>query len=120
MALINKLIGLIKYRGITFPRALEDPSELAWPEGWEPLHYDEIPKFTRELRRELCADHILYKVPACALGRRRDADDFLFQIESLSGRFAIVHLTWQKETDPKWPNTSLYGSFEACFGNDNP
>ena len=68
MALINKLIGLIKYRGITFPREIEDPSELAWPVGWEPLHYDEIPKITRDLRRELSADHMLHNVPTCAQG----------------------------------------------------
>jgi len=115
MTLKNKIISLVKYWGIKFPRDLEDPSDLEWPEGWDALHYDDIPKFTRELSREICSEHILYNVPACALGRRTDKDDFLFQIESVSGRFAVVHLTWQKETNPQWPSTSVFNSFEECF-----
>lgn len=117
MTIKNKIINIVKYRGIKFPKEIEDPSELEWPEDWEPLHYNDIPKFTRELGRELCADHLLYNVNACALGRRIDKDDFLFQIDSLNGRFAIVHLTWQKETDPNWPSTRIYHNFEDCFNN---
>ena len=74
-----------------------------------------MPKITRELNREICKEHVLYKIPCCALGRRTDRDDFLFQIESDKGSFAIVHLTWQKETNSTWPTTELFNKFEECF-----
>ena len=61
MTIRNRILNFIRYRGIKFPELLEDPSELDWPDGWSAVHYDEIPKFTRELNRELCKGHILWE-----------------------------------------------------------
>lgn len=119
MTILNKLISLVKYRGVRFPRSLQDPSELDWPADWGALHYDDIPKFTRELYREICKAHVLHNAPACALGRKSNADDFLFQIEVGAYNFARVHLTWNKERDPTWPNTKLYPSFETWLDDEH-
>ncbi len=112
MAIKNRLFNLMKYRKIQFPKSIHDPSELDWPDGWHALHYDDIPKLTRELNREVCKEHILYHVPACALGRKSNTDDFLFQVETGEYTFASVHLTWRKEKDPAWPHTKLYNGFQ--------
>jgi hypothetical protein len=37
--------------------------------------------------------------------RRVDRDDVLFILDG--ERLAIVHLTWNRETDPRWPSTTL-------------
>ena len=34
-----------------------------------------------------------------------DDDDVLFKLDE--DRYAIVHLTYNKETDPQWPHTTL-------------
>ena len=113
MSLWNRIISKVKYRGITFPKSLHDPSELDWPEGWGALHYDVIPKITRELKREVGRGHLLYNAPACAMGRKAQTDDFLFQVEAGRHTFAHVHLTWRREKDPVWPHTKLYPTFQA-------
>ncbi|NUB44018.1 hypothetical protein GEU84_006475 [Fertoebacter nigrum] len=43
-----------------------------------------------------------------ALGRADGSDDVLYIRRD--GRCAIVHLTWQRETDPRWPVSALYAS----------
>ncbi len=40
--------------------------------------------------------------------RRRDRDDVLFEILDGSQRLALVHLTQQAESDPRWPLTILF------------
>lgn len=119
MKIKNKLISWVKYRGIRFPEAIHDPSELDWPEDWRALHYDDIPKVTRELNREICKEHVLHNVPACALGRKSNTDDFLFQVEVGDQTFASVHLTWNKEKDPAWPCTKLYASFQEWLDDED-
>ncbi len=115
MTLRNRILSFIQFRGAKIPEVIEDPSELDWPEGWESLHYDDIPKLTRELNREMCKEHILYSVPVCALGRRKDRDDFIYQIQTEKAKFAFVHLTWRKEKQPSWPYTEVYEKFHECF-----
>ena len=119
MTIKNKLISLVKYRGIQFPKIIHDPSELDWPESWGALHYDDIPKVTRELSREICKEHVLYNIPACALGRKSHTDDFLFQVEAGNHTIAWVHITWNKEKDPTWLYTNLYVSFQEWLDDEN-
>lgn len=65
-----------------------------------------------ELYRELCAQHTLFGCSAKAIGHRIDEDDFLFQLEETPPRFAVVHLTFRKESTAEWPYTSLFSSLE--------
>jgi hypothetical protein len=118
MSLFNRIKGAIEYRGLTFPTPLEDPSELDWPDRWVAIHYDDVGKFSRELLREMPSDHRLYGLPFCVMGRREDRDDFLFQIQDADYKFAHVHLTWAKESDPQWPWTTLYKTFEDFIAEE--
>ena len=118
MKIKNKILSLLKYRRIRFPESIQDPSELDWPEGWRVLHYDNIPHVTRELGREVGRAHVLYNLPACALGKKRQTDDYLFQVEAGDHNVALVHLTWKKEKDPAWPHTTLYESFQAWLASE--
>lgn len=36
----------------------------------------------------------------------------LFEIEGGDMRFAVVHMTWRKESDPAWPDTNLFQSWD--------
>jgi hypothetical protein len=36
----------------------------------------------------------------------------LFEIESGEMRLAVVHMTWRKESDPRWPDTRLFQSWD--------
>jgi hypothetical protein len=63
-----------------------------------------------ELSREIGAGHLLFGMPAFAIGKRQDQDDVLFDLGD--GRVAEVHLTWRglQEEDSRWPKTSIYSS----------
>jgi hypothetical protein len=66
-----------------------------------------------ELIRELCPDHVLHGVAVTPLARRGTRDDVLFQLDDGTGRVAVVHLTWSRETSPEWPWTTLFESLAA-------
>lgn len=93
MSRLNRIKNAIEYRGMTFPKPLEDPSKLNWPERWVAIHYDDVGKFSRELIREMPSGHRLLGLPFCVMGRREDRDDYLYQIQDSNYRFACVHLT---------------------------
>lgn len=77
----------------------------------EPWHSCSNVFFNDELLREVSRDHVLYGMDAKVIARRQDIDDFLFELSD--GRFANVHLTWAKETNPEWPATEIYESRAA-------
>jgi hypothetical protein len=65
-----------------------------------------------ELSREIPRRHMLAGISPTAIARREDRDDAMFDLGD--GRFAVVHLTWQRETDPQWPSTRIYNSWAAA------
>jgi hypothetical protein len=67
----------------------------------------------RQLRSELPRDHILAGVPVSAVAQRQDRDDVLFSLDDGSGRMAVVHLTYSKNIDSRWPSTQVYASLTA-------
>jgi hypothetical protein len=67
---------------------------------------------TAELFSELVPRHLLYGVTARALAARIDRDDVLFEIEGADVALAVVHLTWRKESDSRWPTTTFFASWE--------
>jgi hypothetical protein len=69
-------------------------------------------RLVAELSFELCANHLLYGLEASAVANRIDRDDVLFEISGGSAPLAVVHLTWQKESDPRWPTTRFFGSWD--------
>ena len=83
-----------------------------WDGDWSAIvSISERESLEKELQRELCSTHILYGIEAAAIGRRWRRDDVLFLLPD--GRFAQVHLTRRRETNPRWPDTQIYASFEA-------
>jgi hypothetical protein len=67
---------------------------------------------TAELSSELVPKHILYGLTARAVAFRIDRDDVLFEIDGADTSLAVVHLTWRKESDPRWPTTRFFASWE--------
>jgi hypothetical protein len=80
----------------------------------EPWFAVNDPGLADELRRELSSGHVLTGLSVTALARRRDRDDVLFEIGDGSGRLAQVHLSYQKESDSRWPLTTVF-STEAAW-----
>jgi hypothetical protein len=99
------------------------PNALEWLAPWEAVA--DGAALETELRGEVAEGHLLYSVPAVAVGRRMDCDDMLFRIEHPSYTLAVVHLTWrtQPEPDPTWPYTVLFHTWEEwiekCLKPDN-
>ena len=89
-----------------------DISHIQWRKPWHPILPIRAPHSEAELHRELCPKHVLFGRPVSAIGYRQDCDDVLFYLGEIAPRFAVVHLTFQPETNPKWPETSLYESIE--------
>ena len=82
-----------------------------WDGDWSAIvGMSERESLEKELQRELYSSHILYGIEAAAIGRRWRRDDVLFLLRD--GRLAQVHLTWRQETNPVWPDTQIYASFE--------
>ncbi|QSR18943.1 hypothetical protein CA833_17395 [Novosphingobium sp. KA1] len=85
---------------------------MEWDGDWSEVSSEtERTWLEEELAREVCPTHSLYGVRAVALGRRWRRDDVLFHLED--GRFAQVHLTRRPESNPLWPSTEFFASFDA-------
>jgi hypothetical protein len=63
-----------------------------------------------ELRRELPPGHVLTGLGVAACARRQDRDDVLFEILDGTARLARVQLTYQAESDSRWPLTTLFST----------
>jgi hypothetical protein len=76
----------------------------------------EIQNRAEHLSARLASDvppkHVLCGLQARAVATRIDRDDVLFEVEGGEMPLAVVHMTWRKETDPRWPNTKLFQSWE--------
>ena len=83
-----------------------------WKEPWGPVDDAQARHAETELTREICATHVLAGCNVVALARRCDNDDWLFGIIHPQGRFAVVHLTYQRETLPQWPVTQLFADWD--------
>lgn len=82
----------------------------------EPWYWTEI-DFSEQLQTEISFDHFLKGKITKTIARRQDNDDFLFEIES--GKFVVVHLTWQKfaHNNSTWPTTEIYNNWLDVYEN---
>lgn len=79
-----------------------------WLEPWDSL-CTEGSLFEQELYKELGKNHVLYSKKVTAIGRRYDCDDFLYEINDIEFKFAVVHLTFSdKDESGTYPRTKLY------------
>jgi hypothetical protein len=76
------------------------------PEGWHPADSRAAEAAETELSRELHHSHALYGLKAMAIARRRDSDEWLFQLDS--GQVAQVHLTYAAESTSVWPRSRIF------------
>jgi hypothetical protein len=67
---------------------------------------------TAELSSELVPKHVLYGLTARAVAARIDRDEVLFEIDGADMALTVVHLTWRKESDLRWPTTRFFASWE--------
>ena len=81
-------------------------------EPWEEYSKNSI-SAEMELKRELCEHHILYGVKAKAVAHRCDCDDVLFKLSEFTHEYAVVHLTFSKESNPEYPSTELFKNIES-------
>jgi hypothetical protein len=85
--------------------------DIELPEPWYWTNQD----LTGELRQELSPQHQLYDVVLKTIARRLDRDDVLFEATDAPYAYTIVHLTWRMETDPKWPTTVVFDSWDQVL-----
>jgi hypothetical protein len=90
-----------------------DTSQIQWREPWLPASPEQASQAEAELPRELCAGHVLFGRSVTAIGVGQDCDDVLFYLGESAPSFAVVHLTFQRETQPRWPDTELFDSLAA-------
>jgi hypothetical protein len=68
-------------------------------------------RLSAEWLSEVPPQHVLYGLKARAVAIRIDRDDVLFEIEVGEMPLRVVHPTWEKETDSRWPSTKLFRSW---------
>jgi hypothetical protein len=95
------------------------PSEIAYDldalsEDWTPVVPDERAALIRELRRELPSGHELHGLRYQPLVRRLSRDDTIWWLPHRE-QWALVHLTFQAETDPRWPMASTYSTWDELL-----
>lgn len=78
----------------------------------------ESQRLSAELSSELGPKHILFGLKATAIANRIDRDDVLFEIVDGVAPLATVHLSWQRESDPRWPSTKLFASWDEWVWNE--
>ena len=96
-------------------RIPEPPPDFIWPQGWFPCPdgWERTGSVEDELQRELCKTHPLYHRSCRVVGRHSaHPDEYLFAVDLGDGPLAFVHLTWELESDPNWPYTVMYASYE--------
>lgn len=80
------------------------------PDGSEGQNRAE--KLLNELKGEIPSDHSLSGLTLKAVATRCNQDDVLFEIFGNEEKLAVVHLTWRKETDPRWPRTRVFSNWQ--------
>lgn len=72
---------------------------------WSPSDV-EIASFSVELRREMPRGHPLAKEKMKPVAVKKFLDDWILWLPD-RGVWAKVHLTHQRETDPRWPSATF-------------
>lgn len=84
---------------------------LGLPEPW----YWTNENLSMQLQVELNNNHFLKGELTKTIARRQDNDDVLFEI--INGKYAIVHLTWQKlsHENTLFPLTEIYENWQDVY-----
>ena len=71
----------------------------AWTVVWQTTDASE---YDDELGREVAKGHILHGLGVQAVAVRRHKKDVIYWVAEKQS-WAVVHLTWSEERDPRWP-----------------
>jgi len=88
------------------------PTNLELLTPWHLLSDRRAKILSAELASEIRPLHPLHGLSAKAVAARTDRDDVLFEVAGGDAPLAVVHLTWRKETDPRWPSVKFFGSWD--------
>ena len=69
-------------------------------------------RIAERLKQDLPKGHVLSGLELKAVARRVDQDDVLFEVVGGDQPLAVVHISWRRETDPRWPWTTFYQSWD--------
>lgn len=95
-------------------RATRTVDQVQLPPDWSILTHEEARPLETEIRRELPPGHLLERSFGMAVARRLPQDDVLVRISAPTvAHVAVVHLTWAKETDHRFPFSIVYPSTRA-------
>ena len=75
----------------------------AWTVVWQT---SEASEYDDELGREVTKGHILHGVGVQAVAVRRHGKEVIYWVAEKQS-WAVVHLTWSEERDPRWPIVDL-------------
>lgn len=71
-----------------------------------------------EVNKEISAGHVLFGAGAEAVASRTGRDDVLFGLRGTVMLLAVVHPTWQGESNPRWPRTRLFKGRDEWAGDE--
>ena len=69
-------------------------------------------KLTQCLRDELPHQHALAHLEFAVVARRNDRDVVLTEVKEGNKTLAEVHMTWRKETNPRFPRAKFFDSWQ--------
>ncbi|MGX5858694.1 hypothetical protein ACWKW6_33890 [Dyadobacter jiangsuensis] len=81
-----------------------------WLEPWEKISDDQAMFIKAQLVKEITWSHPLFGLQLTPIGRSGANDDILVSL--ITGKLAVVHLTWGNPGDHLWPSIVLYDSWE--------
>ena len=83
------------------------------PAGWIALDNEGNSQLNDEIASEAVPGHPLYGEPFRSVARGIGSDDVIVELSpKIAGAWAIVHPTYQVETDPRWPSIDRYDTWE--------
>lgn len=108
----------VQERGISsYIYTMPVPANVGIQEPWAafadgPEDQARATKIAERLKKDLPNGHVLSGLELKAVARRNDQDDVLFEVFGGDQPLAVVHVTWQRETDPRWPSTKFFQSWD--------
>jgi hypothetical protein len=103
---------------------------IRWPHPWKPLTdgdesllpaviSGEASTIIEELNREMCDTHPLQDVKCVPVAYdNRTCKEYLLSTDMLDSPFVLVHLTFTKESDPRWPFIIRYRSMNHFLASE--
>lgn len=100
-----------------FMRSISDEvaaySEKRLLDPWKPT--DNPSFYETELQKEVSFFHPLNWKRVRTVAIRTDRDDVLFEVLNGKSKYAVVSLTWRKESSRKFPTTHFYKNWRDVF-----